>query len=262
MTVSTTVKVISLSNSVRRKEFSQAAADASLPWEFFDGYAQIAQPLRYSPEDAVRRFGRPLTPGEIGCYTSHFKLWEDFLCSPSQQLVVMEEDVIADWKAVERLARENLASRDIHILRLFSTHPFPFDFCVYRFLSPHAHLVRVRGLILGTQAYIVTRRGAEALLKAATQVLRPIDWEMSRYWSYGVTNYCLSPFPVLERYGDSGIGHAGRELALEQKGSRVAIRFLYRLRDRLARERFNRWQMKSSPFGEAPDSGPAFIDIP
>jgi glycosyl transferase, family 25 len=262
MTVSTTVKVISLADSGRREEFSRAAADASLPWQFFDGYAQIAQPLRYSPQDAIRYFGRPLTPGEIGCYTSHFKLWEDFLRSPSQQLVVMEEDVIADWKAVERLAREDLASRDIDILRLFSTHPFRFDFCVYRFLSPHAHLVRVRGLILGTQAYIVTRRGADALLKAATQIVRPIDWEMSRYWSYGVTNYCISPYPVLERYGVSGIGHAGRELVLEKSGSRVAIRFLYRLRDRLARERFNRWRMKPFPFGKAPDTGPAFIDIP
>jgi len=261
MTVTTAVRIISLANSGRREEFSRAAADAGLAWEFFRGYAQIAQPLCYSPEDAVRYFGRPLTPGEIGCYTSHFKLWEDFLRSPNQQLVVMEEDVIADWRAVERLAREDLARRDIHILRLFSTHPFPYDFCVYRFLSPHAHLVRVRGHILGTQAYIVTRRGAEALLKAATQVVRPIDWEMSRYWSYGVTNYCLSPYPVLERYGESGIGHAGRELAPENTGSRVAIRFLYRLRDRLARERFNRWRMKSSPFGEAPDSGPAFIDI-
>jgi glycosyl transferase family 25 len=262
MTVSTTVRVISLANSGRRDEFSQATADATLPWKFFDGYAQIAQPLRYSPEDAVRYFGRALTPGEIGCYTSHFKLWEEFLRSPGQQLVVMEEDVIADWKAVERLAREDLASRDIHILRLFSTHPFPFDFRVYRFLSPHAHLIRARGLILGTQAYIVTRRGAEALLKSATRVLRPIDWEMSRYWSYGVTNYCISPYPVLERYGVSGIGHAGRELALEKKRSRVAIRFLYRLKDRLAREWFDRWQTKSSPFGEPPDSGPAFIDIP
>ena len=262
MTVSTTVKVISLANSRRREEFSQAAADARLPWEFFDGYAQIAQPLRYSPEDAIRHTGRALTPGEIGCYTSHFKLWEDFLRSPSQQLVVMEDDVIADWKAVERLAREDLAGRDIHILRLFATHPFPFDFCLYRFLSPHAHLVRVRGLILGCQAYIVTRRGAEALLNATTQVVRPLDHEMSRYWSYGVTNYCISPYPVLERYGVSSIGQAERELALEKKASRVAIRFLHRLRDRLAREWFNRWQMKSSPFGKSRDTGPAFIDIP
>jgi glycosyl transferase, family 25 len=129
-------------------------------------------------------------------------------------------------------------------------------------LSPHAHLVRVRGLILGTQAYIVTRRGAEALLNGTTQVVRPIDHEMSRYWSYGVTNYCISPYPVLERYGVSDIGQAGRELALENKGSRVAVRFLHRLRDRLARERSNLWQMKSSPFGKTNDSGPALIGIP
>jgi glycosyl transferase family 25 len=262
MTVSTTVKVISLANSRRRVEFLQTASDVDLPWEFFDGYTQIAQPLCYSPQDAVRYFGRPLTPGEIGCYTSHFKLWEDFLRSPSEQLVVMEEDVVADWKAIERLSREPLAKRNIHILRLFSTHPFPFDFCVYRFLSPHAHLIRVRGLTLGTQAYIVTRLGAQALLKAATTVVRPIDWEMSRYWAYGITNYCISPYPVLERYGVSGIGQAGRELELEKKGSRVALRFFYQIKDRLARERFNRWQMKPSPFGKTTDSGPAFIDIP
>jgi GR25 family glycosyltransferase involved in LPS biosynthesis len=95
----------------------------------------------------------------------------------------------------------------------------------------------------------VTRRGAEALLNAATQIVRPIDCEMSRYWSYGVANYCISPCPLLEPYGVSGIGQAERELALEKKGSHVAIRFLHRLRDRHARELFNRWHMKSSPFG-------------
>jgi glycosyl transferase family 25 len=176
-------------------------------------------------------------------------------------MIVIEEDVIADWKAIERLAREDLARRTIHILRLFSTHPFPFELCVNRFLSPHAHLVRVRGLVLGTQAYIVTRRGAEALLSACTEVVRPIDWEMSRYWSYRIPNYCIAPYPVLERYGVSAIGQADRERALEKKGSSQLARFLFRLRDRLVRERFNRWHMKPYPFGKTQDSGPVFIDI-
>ena len=79
--ISTTVKVISLANSRRRDEFSRAAAEAALPWSFFDGFTKIAGPLRYAPENAARYFGRPLTPGEIGCYTSHFKLWEEFLHS-------------------------------------------------------------------------------------------------------------------------------------------------------------------------------------
>jgi glycosyl transferase family 25 len=261
MAVSTTVKIISLANSPRREEFSRAATEASLPWTFFDGHTKLAEPLRYSAENAVRHFGRPLTPGEIGCYTSHFKLWEEFLRSSGDQMIVMEEDVIADWKALERLARENLARHDIHILRLFSTHPFPSDLCVNRFLSPHAHLLRVRGLVLGTQAYIVTRRGAEALLKAAAEIVRPIDWEMSRYWVYRLPNYCVAPYPVLERYGVSAIGQADREAALEKGSSRLG-RLLYRLGDRLAREGFNRRRMKPHPFGKTRDSGPAFVDIP
>jgi glycosyl transferase, family 25 len=258
--ISTTVKIISLANSRRREEFSRAAAEATLPWSFFDGFTKIAEPLQYSSENAARYFGRPLTPGEIGCYTSHFKLWEDFLHSSVDQMIVMEEDVIADWKALERLAREDLGRHNIDILRLFSTHPFPFDFCVNRFLSPHAHLVRVRGLVLGTQAYIVTRRGAEALVKAAPKIVRPIDWEMSRYWTYRIPNYCISPYPVMERYGVSAIGQADREQALEKKGSNRLARFLYRIRDRLARERFNRRHMKPYPFGKTHDSGPVFID--
>jgi glycosyl transferase family 25 len=262
MAFSTIVKVISLANSPRREEFSRAAAEAGPSWSFFDGYTKVAEPLHYSPQDAVRYFGRPLTPGEIGCYTSHFKLWEEFLRSSDDQMIVMEEDVIADWKALERLASENLARHDIHILRLFSTHPFAFDLCVRRFLSPHAHLVRVKGLVLGTQAYIVTRRGAEALFKAATTVVRPIDWEMSRYWIYRLPNYCVAPYPVLERYGVSAIGQADREGALEKKTGIRLARFLHRVRDRLARERFNRWRMKPYPFGKTRDTGPVFIDAP
>ena len=113
-------------------------------------------------------------------------------------------------------------------MRLFSTHPFSGDLCVQPLsLSPHAHLIRVRGLVLGTQAYIVTRHGAEALFKAATEIVRPIDWEMSRYWTYRLPNYCVTPYPVLERYGVSAIGQADRELALETKGSsRLNARFL------------------------------------
>jgi hypothetical protein len=92
-------------------------------------------------------------------------------------------------------------------------------------------------------------------------MVRPIDWEMSRYWTYRLPNYCVVPYPVLERYGVSAIGQADREAALEKGNSRLA-RLFHRVRDRLARERFNRWKMKPYPFGKTRDSGPVFIDTP
>jgi glycosyl transferase, family 25 len=258
--VTSAIRVISLPHSPRRAQFAAAAGDTELPWAFFDGYTALTAPLQYDAAVAARRFGRPLSPGEIGCYTSHYKLWEAFLASDARQIIVMEEDVIADWAAIARLARHDFSGDGIDILRLFSTHPFPFDLSVQRFLSPHAHLLRVRGLFLGTQAYLLTRKGAEALMRLGHCVAMPVDWAMSRYWSYGAANYCLFPFPVLERYGISGIGHGGRgEIFPLSAGDRLA-RLLHRLKDRAKRAYVNRIRFPRHPFGPTAAVGKPYIE--
>jgi glycosyl transferase, family 25 len=73
----TSVRVISLERSVeRRQAFKQMAGSTELDWAFFPAHTDITEPLQYDDRVAARRFGRSLSPAEIGCYASHFKVWE------------------------------------------------------------------------------------------------------------------------------------------------------------------------------------------
>jgi glycosyl transferase family 25 len=259
--ISTTVKVIALSQSVeRRTTFSASAKDADVAWEFFAGYTEIASPLSYDPRLAVKQFGRPLTAGEIGCYTSHYKAWESLTNSTDDQMIVLEDDVIVDWPAMARLAEYNFHKNKIDILRLFTTHTFPFDIAIHRFISPHSHLLRNRGLILGTQGYLVTRRGAEALLSTGTVVASPVDWVMSRYWKYRVPNYCLFPFPIIERYAQSTIGGGIRESKHPATALDYAAKLVWKIKNRITREYMNLVVFKANPFGETLDVGAPYIE--
>ena len=219
----------------RRRTFSRDAQDARHDWEFFSAYSAVASPLVYDKELAKRRFGRELHPGELGCYVSHYKLWEWFAASDFDQLIVFEDDVLVDWMAINEIAKHNLAALEIDLVKLYATHDFKIKEKLYRFASPHAHLLRVKGLILGTQGYVLSRKAARELLRVAKQIYLPIDWVMARYWDYGVPNYCYFPFPVIERFVPSAIGderHAAAPPPLSDRASRLQ----WRITDRLRRE--------------------------
>jgi glycosyl transferase, family 25 len=259
--IRTRVTVITLSQAVeRRAQFAAAAKDAAVAWDFFSAYTEVSLPLKYDRRLAVQQFGRPLSSGEIGCYTSHYKAWESLVNSNDDQIIVLEDDVLVDWPIVNRLAECKFSGLKIDILRLLATHTFPFDISIHRFISPHSQLLRNRGLFLGTQGYLLTRRGAEALLSTGTVIASPVDWVMSRYWEYNVPNYCLFPFPIIERYTQSTIGSSTREASYQATTVDRAARLYWRIKNRIIREYMNIAVFKKHPFGETVDVGEAYID--
>jgi len=241
----------------RRADFVASARHAGMEWDFFTGLQQTEAPLVYDDELATGRFGRSLTRGELGCYASHFALWGRFLESSFEQLVVFEDDVVVDWTSIRQLCQEDLSVHGIHILRLCTTHPIRSQVVRYKLLSDHSHLVRLRGHTFGTQAYVLSRIGAQALYASCSKASMPIDWAMSRYWDYGVTNYALFPFPVFERHGKSTIGHGGR-VRSRTTLIRHTQRLSWRLRERTARALADLHDRKS-PFGMPLDEGQAFF---
>lgn len=256
----TKIWVVSLERAAeRRAQFSEAAAACTVDWEFYAANTGVVAPLTYDEGLTIRQFGRPLSPGELGCYTSHFKLWELFLQSDYDQAIILEDDILVDWLALNRLAGFDFHAGKIDILRLFSTHPFPYSLATLRFMSPHSHLVKNEGLFLGTQGYLVTRAGAEALLTTGNVVTAPVDWVMSRYYEYRVINYCLLPYPILERYAPSHIGSA-RESGHAVSAADKINRLTYRIRNRLKRAAFNRSVLRNSSIAPHGDAGDAYID--
>ncbi len=258
--VSTGVYVISLDSSIdRRTAFTELSHQSNLPWAFFPAHRKLESPLVYDERLAIRRFGRPLSPAEIGTYTSHWKTWERFLESGLDQLIVLEDDVIADWALLNLLGAFRFEDTGIDFLRLFATHPFKSKTSAFRFCSPHSHLVRCTGLVLGIQAYLLTKKGALALLGTGNKIFEPVDWVMSRYWKYRIPNYSLFPFPVIERFVPSTIG-ASREATYSVTSSERLSSLVWRIKNRISREFADRLLYGRNAFSGSVDVGSSYIE--
>jgi glycosyl transferase, family 25 len=259
MTIETAIRVISLEDSIdRRAEFVKNVSDIDLDWSFFSGYKGIVSPLVYNEREAVRRSGRALFPPEIGAYVSHFKCWEWLANSEYDQAIILEDDVMVDWRAITQLSQFNLSVHVIHLLRLFATHPIKCKIVMYRFLSPNCHLVRTKGWYLGMQGYMLTKAGARRLVENYTNITAPVDWILMRYWEHELVNYSLFPFPVIEQHLPSTIGP--RASVTEIQFFDRTVRFFWRIRDRVKRECFDLGTAERWPLGPTIDAGPVFIN--
>jgi glycosyl transferase family 25 len=253
----TAIRVINLDTSVdRRQAFTQMVGGKELDWAFFPAHTSKTEPLQYDERAAVRRCGRPLSPLEIGCYASHFKLWEWLSNSVLDQAIIFEDDVIVDWALVEKLAITRFADYGINLLRLHTYSPFNCKIVRYKFFSENNHLVRLIGMAPGAAAYLLSRAAARTLVSTYSIVDTPLDWVLPRYWDHRLLNYCMFPFPVLHRDGPSTIGDERYAVSRRAVYDRVA-RIGWRVRDRAERAYVDHCLISTKRFSLGPmqDSG-------
>jgi glycosyl transferase, family 25 len=209
--VRTKIWVISVGSAIdRRAAFSESARHAACDWSFWDASTSLSTDTSFVADDALVRNGRRLAPGELGCYSSHFLTWKWLTESDHDQMIVLEDDVTADWALLSHLAQIDWSQQDVHLLRLFAKIPPRWRPIAWPYLpvDRYHHLIRFTGNVLGTQAYVLTRRGAGALVRAGRRILRPVDSFLDEEWTHGLLNLGLFPFPVFEAYKPSGIGDA------------------------------------------------------
>jgi glycosyl transferase family 25 len=229
----TSVRVISLPYAhERRARFAASAPlESEVDWSFFDASTTIAEGITYSRARALVSHGRELRAGEIGCFVSHYRLWNAFLASGAEQMLVLEDDVFVDWAAVRPML-DVAFPRGIDYVRLYAMRPAPLREIGW-FLG--RRLVQFLHYAYGTQAYVVTRAGARRFVAAATGIERPIDDFMDRAWDHGVPNLALFPFPVLELAGSSSIGGVERHAKPSLSPRQTVRRLAYRVGDKLLR---------------------------
>ena len=222
----TAIRVINLDSAIdRRESFTKQAKDAPVAWEFFPACKNAIAPLHYKDRLATRRFGRPLSAGEIGCYASHYKIWEWFLGSDCDQLIVLEDDVLVEWNIIGKLADYDFSGIGVDKLHLFTLYPFKSKTIIHSFLSKHNHLLRAPGVLIGSTGYLLTRRGAKLLLEDGKILTAPIDEFLARYWDHGVLSHICFPAPILEKFMPSTIGGA-RDVMPDQ--SNLLDRLVYK----------------------------------
>lgn len=177
-------QVINLDGSTARMASAAAALDAAgiafvrLP--AFDGRGMTDLPL-YDRVAALRRFGRELTGGEVGCFLSHLDGARRFLATGARFGLVLEDDLGCGPDAGARLAA--LLDRVADDRRVG-----PWQ--VANLGAPSRHhvtdlgqgLVRAHYFPVTTTAILWTCEGARAFTGAVQRIDMPVDHWL-RHWA-------------------------------------------------------------------------------
>ena len=191
--------IISLKRSISRREKMLCNPLYGIKHEFFDAVdARVAGPealSRYDREGAIRRFGLPLTPGEVGCFASHHALWERCAAS-GRPIAVMEDDVALSerFRQAMRLADELIMEH--RFIRLAGQKERKSR--GLQRLASGFSLVRFSRGPSGTQCYCVSPEGARVLLAGAERWVEPVDTYIDSYWRHGLTPKGIIPFEAHE----------------------------------------------------------------
>ena len=229
----TKVVVISLPDAAdRQAAFAERARGTSLRWTWFDAHRELAPGLSHDPDEAIVAKGRPMYPGELGCYSSHYAAWQMFLGSGARRMLVLEDDTIVDWGFLERLVTVDLQAAGVRYLRLYAKRPCAFRLVLRNAIERQRTLLEYLDRPLGTQGYVLTREGAELFVRHCRRVMRPLDDELDRSWEHGVACLGIFPFPLLEQSTASTIGPARFE-RFTIPGRLLARRKAMKARDRV-----------------------------
>jgi glycosyl transferase, family 25 len=194
-----TIAVINLARSRDRRELIEANfARLGLGFEFFTGIdAWRGEHVRFSQyNETAARSGnnRPLTAGEIGCFASHYLLWQRCM-EAREPLVIMEDDVVVDDGFVRALetATELLPAFPLVRLGILKEGagtspilPLPSGF----------ELVSLGPETWGTQCYILSDIAAKALSEHAAVWWLPVDNYLNRPLIHGIGCHGLRPYFV------------------------------------------------------------------
>jgi glycosyl transferase family 25 len=193
------VRVISLPTSFdRRSRISQGLEGFALPWRFFDAVSDEYDDasLRYNDTMALAAFGRRLSRREIGCFHSHYTVFKEFLeDAAARWLIVFEDDLVVDLGFDFSGLVSYLESASIDCIRLYCRRWKSASVLGY---FGYRQVLRFRTDPYGIQSYVINKRAAAAILANISDVRRPFDDELGRFWEHGVPIVGLFPFPVLE----------------------------------------------------------------
>lgn len=205
-----TIFVISLLTAQKRRAFMKAQLNAQgIAFEFFDavhGASNPDHPLfsKYDDKERLRRRGpgTSLNAGQLGCFASHYLLWEHCVAS-GKPIIVLEDDVQLLQPEFSNFYK--------------SAHDFAANFGLV-WMQPNLrgpqrdiHLGQWNGFSVkklirgasGTLGYLISPASAKALLDYCQTWIYPVDATMKRFFEHGVEAFGIEPACV---HSQDGLG--------------------------------------------------------
>jgi glycosyl transferase family 25 len=156
-------------------------------------------------------------------------VWEEFLASDADQLLVFEDDIVVDWEGIEGVMKRDFGKDGIHYLRLACLAVPP---AVYKGEFLGRYLVHYLGYALGSQAYLFTRQGAAHMVKYCQRVRSPIDDMMDRSWWGALPNLGVHPALIMFTNMASSIG-GSRSVVYKVPARLQFARFRFRVAEKI-----------------------------
>ncbi|MDD2988187.1 MAG: glycosyltransferase family 25 protein [Zoogloea sp.] len=148
-----------------------------------------------------------LSPGEVGCYLSHVRSWQEIVDRRLSHAIVLEDDVSCSPSMI-RVADE-VASLGLPIDAVRLSALRPIRGILLTTLSGGENLILPTKNPSGAQGYMVTFGGAKRLLATLSVPRCPVDTALDAYWMYGLRIPLITP-SVVEEEGHLVSTIAGR----------------------------------------------------
>lgn len=170
-------------------QFANHGIDA----RFFDAFelkGSVDTIPGYDAHGRRRRYGWPLSRGEVGCYLSHRAAWLQLVQSGNETMCVMEDDIslLNGFKAATEELHDTRQHWDMVRLMWINER----EQTEYARLPSGSRLMWMESPV-GTQSYMITRAAARKMLAYTATITHPIDIAFDRNWEHGQRMYVTSP---------------------------------------------------------------------
>lgn len=237
--------VINLDRSVDRwRHVSDQAKELGIDIERVPGVdgskISVEEGLHHNHEKFVRGNGRPMLPQEYGCYLAHLSALRTFLRSNAKCAVIMEDDVELQADLLERVEAILEAAPFAEAVKLLN----------HRTVL-HRPVARTRrGDVIGKCAfgpqgsaacYLVTRRGAEKLLRSMEEIKFPFDVGLERGWDTGIQIFTVrrNLLELSVRALESQIADRARYRSIKVRGYKKIPTHIFRIAELGRRARYS-----------------------
>jgi len=190
--------VISLAREkVRRETMQKGLAGREHDFEFFEAtdglkLAEAVYGHRMQAEWWYIMRGREFSPGEIGCFLSHYALWRHLVDTGTRYAIVLEDDARLE-DGFPAVIHDLMSMRgDWDVVMLSPKRIYAVDREIAA-LSTDRRLVRFARRVAGAVGYLIRLEAAEDLLHYCWRIRAPIDWLYPEWWKNGLRVYAVVP---------------------------------------------------------------------
>ncbi len=184
----------------------------------------------YNETDNLKQYDKILNDGEIGCYLSHVRCWQQIVEQQLDFALILEDDahLVDSIQDCIRLLGNSHQQWDYIKLSGGSKQKQALDSMP---LTSELSLKRVLKLPSTTTGQLVSLAGAQKLLAKAFPIVRPIDIDIQFWFEKALRCFVVSPYPVLNGQFGSEINETNdRRETKRHPFRRLSQRFGYEVK--------------------------------